>query len=425
MTTFDHDDAGNLTEKVIEPDGDGDVYLKTTTDYGEAGVVEKVTTEDNAGDQRVEEFDYDDDLLHPTAVTNPLGQTTTTKTHSGLGVELETTDVNGVPTTMRYDKFGRLRETHHPDGNSERITHFSFLGAMMTTTKGADGSEAVSLLDLLGREMETRVRAFDGNRSRVFTTYNKLGLPASKSRPAIGSGPSLHKTTYAYDNRGRMIRKVSPDGATVQYAYDKLSMTVTDAKGVPTTTVQSLDGDVAERRQAGGLETTYTYGPFGELTKVRAPDGSTQTMSYDAVGHRTRHSDPSSGIATTDYNAFGNVVTETNGAQEAAEFERDKLGRIEKVTSPDGTESRTWDTAENGVGQLASATQRGRGRHPLHLQRRRPDHRQRRGASTVRTMRSATDTTNSAASRPASPIRRSLASRTVAGRVRLQRRPAT
>ena len=131
---------------------------------------------------------------------------------------------------------------------------------------------------------------------------------------------------------------------------------MTDAKGAATTTVESLDGEVAERRQAGGLETTYSYGPFGEVAKVEAPDGSTQTMSYDVLGRRTRHSDPSNGIATTDYNGFGETVRETNGAQEATEFVRDKLGRVEKVTSPDGTETRTWDTAENGVGQLASAT---------------------------------------------------------------------
>ena len=39
--------------------------------------------------------------------------------HSGLGVTLDTHDANGVPTTMKYDRFGRLRQINHADGHFE------------------------------------------------------------------------------------------------------------------------------------------------------------------------------------------------------------------------------------------------------------------------------------------------------------------
>ena len=140
-TTFDYDEAGNRVETVVEPNGAEDAYLKTTTDYGESGEVRKVTVEDKKGEERPETFDYDDDLLYPTTVTNARGHTTTTKTHSGLGLPLEVTDPNGVTTTMKYDTFGRLRETNYADGDFERIGHFGFLGDMIATTTLADGRE--------------------------------------------------------------------------------------------------------------------------------------------------------------------------------------------------------------------------------------------------------------------------------------------
>jgi RHS repeat-associated protein len=360
-TTFDYDEAGNLTETVVEPDGGADVYQKTTTDYGEAGEVRKVTVEDKTGEQRVDEFDYDDDLLHPTTTTNARGHTSESTYHSGLGVPLETKDANGVRTTMSYDKFGRLRRTSYADGGFDRIGHLSIFGGQVTTTTSADGSETVRSRDQLGREIVRRVLGFDGEWRRVFSTYNKLGLLESESRPSKSADPSPHKTTYEYDNRGRTTRVVDPDGMATSYFYDRLRSTTRDARGVEFSTEAGVDGDVVKRVEPdpasadGRLETTYTYGPFGELTETEAPDGSTQTMDYDVLGRRVDLDDPSAGVTETAYNGFGEVVSETNGADETTEFGYDELGRVDKVTSPDGTETRTWDTADHGKGQLAAA----------------------------------------------------------------------
>ena len=361
-TASDYDDAGNLTETIVEPDGDADVYLKTTTDVGDAGEVRKVTVEDKTGEQRVEEFDHDDDLLHPTKVTNARGHTSETTFHSGLGVPLETKDANGVRTTMAYDKFGRLRRTNYADGDFERIGHLSIFGGQVTTTTRADGSEAVRSVDQLGREVLRRVRGFDGEWRRVFSTYNMLGLVETESRPSESADPSPHQTTYEYDNRGRRTRVVDPDGMATSYGYDRFTTKTRDARGIEFSTQSGVDGDVLKRIEPdpasadGVIETTYDYDPFGDVTRVEAPDESVQTMDYDVLGRRTLHTDPSAGTTETTYNGFGEVVSETNGAEETTEFAYDELSRVEKVTSPDGTETRTWDTAEHGKGMLASAT---------------------------------------------------------------------
>ena len=78
-------------------------------------------------------------------------------------------------------------------------------------------------------------------------------------------------------------------------------------------------------------------------------------MQYDTLGRLDQHVDPSRGTAETSYNAFGEQVRQTNGAGEETTLSYDDLGRVTQTTSPDGTATNTWDSADNGIGYLASA----------------------------------------------------------------------
>ena len=78
-------------------------------------------------------------------------------------------------------------------------------------------------------------------------------------------------------------------------------------------------------------------------------------MHYDPLGRRTRLDDPSSGTTITTYNAFGEVATVTDAENRITTFEYDPLGRVKKVTSPDGVATNTWDTAAHGLGKLDEA----------------------------------------------------------------------
>ena len=90
-------------------------------------------------------------------------------------------------------------------------------------------------------------------------------------------------------------------------------------------------------------------------------------MDYDVLGRRTLHSDPSAGATETTYNGFGETVTETDANDDTTTYTYDVLGRVEKVTSPDGTESRTMGCGEPRRRTAGIRQERRRSRDPLHL----------------------------------------------------------
>jgi RHS repeat-associated protein len=356
-TAYDYDDSGNPALSVVEPNNP-DLKLSTVTRYREFGVIDSVTRTDSAGNSRTEGYRYDDDALYPTHTINAVGHETSVTVHSGLGVMLESADPNGVKTTMRYDGFGRLVETNYADGGFEHVSNGA-LGFQQVTTTTAGGGHTSVLVDPLGREVEQRVRTFDGTTATVFTEYDDRGRVLRRSRPTLPDATPLY-TTYGYDNRDRVISVTHPDGAVTRHEYIGRETHTSDPRNTESYTVLNVDGDVESRYQddpdsTAWLRTRFEYGPFGLTTRMTAADGSTQTTRYDTLGRVDQHVDPSSGTTESSYNAFGEPVRQTNGAGEETTLRYDDLGRITETSSPDGTATNTWDTAENGIGYLTSA----------------------------------------------------------------------
>jgi RHS repeat-associated protein len=358
-SAFDYDDKGNPFLNVVEPD-QARLRLTTITEFGEFGIVKSISRSDDAGPVRKATFEFGGtDKLYPTVTTNAMGHQTLIETDPGLGVQTRVTDSNGVVTTMRYDTFGRLRQTNRADGSFERIDHLPTGGRQLTTTTDAGGGVTAVLVDQLNRERERRVRAFDGRMATVYTDYDALGRVSRVSRPAL-PGETIQYSTYTYDGRARIKTETAPDGAATRYDYIGLESHVRDAKGTESYTVRSVDGDVVssfedDPNATAWLVTTIAYDGFGQPTRISAPDDTVQTMHYDTLGRRDQLVDPSSGTTDTGYNAFGEITSHTDGARRTTTTTYDRLGRVASITSPDGTAINTWDTAQFGKGRLASA----------------------------------------------------------------------
>jgi YD repeat-containing protein len=245
-STNDYDDNGNATLSVVEPD-DSDLTLTTETTYGEFGTVESVTSTDAADNSRTERYTYDANKLYATSTIDAVGHETKVTMHSGLGVVLEATDPNDVKTTMRYDGFGRLVETNEADGSFEHFNNGAFLGFQQVITNTAGGGQTSVLMNALGREIEQRVRTFDGQTAKVFMQYDERGRLSKRSRATLPGGTPQF-TTYAHDNRDRVTSATQPNGAVTRHEYAGLETHTFDARSTERYTVANADGDVESPR---------------------------------------------------------------------------------------------------------------------------------------------------------------------------------
>jgi RHS repeat-associated protein len=361
-STFDHDEKGNLEVTTVEPN-QPELRLTSTTVYGQFGVVTSVTKTDNTGQSRTDTREYENsDQLYPTATVNAAGHRTEIETHSGLSVPISTRDPNGVLTTFRYDRFGRLRETNRANGSFEHITHSYLGGPQLTTTTNADGSEAAELVDVLGRTRERRITAFDGRTATTYTDHDTLGRGVARTSRATLPGEQPQYTVTTYDNLGRTKSVTAPDGAQKRHEYLNLETHTYDGMGVHSYVVETVDRQVDsiyedDPNSTNWLRTQFKYWAFGEIREVIAPDNTSQTMHHDTLGRLIRTEEPSRGVTQTTYNAFGEVATITDAENRVTTFdEYDPLGRVKKKTSPDGVAINTWDTALHGIGKLDQAT---------------------------------------------------------------------
>jgi RHS repeat-associated protein len=354
--------SGRIKEVIIEPDAPIDplLHLKTTFDYGTYGNLTTVKRINSTGVERKVTLAYDTAGMYPRTATNDLGHFVEVKPDPTLGVPLETYDANRVPTSMKYDRFGRLREVIQADGYFERYTTSGPLTEIVTVATGpttsTEGGRIIA--DVLGRPIEARNLAFGTGFNAVKTSYDLLGRVATRSRPHAVGG-AVHNATFSYDLRGRLVRAVAPDNVTVTHEYRGLETWTRDGKGIDSYVLERSDGKIDssfedDPKSTSWLRTRLEYAPFDLVNKVIAPDSTAQTMKYDKRGRRFELIDPSAGKTTTTYNAFSDVTSEVNGANETSSYSYDVLGRLRTVTSPDGTTTYTWDPV-NQKGKLSTA----------------------------------------------------------------------
>ena len=91
-----------------------------------------------------------------------------------------------------------------------------------------------------------------------------------------GSSASNAVTTWEYDSRNRVSKKIYADSSYYQYTFD-------------------ASGNLASRRDGKAVVTTYDYNAFNKLTLIDYPTDADVTLSYDGMGRRISMTDGSRG----------------------------------------------------------------------------------------------------------------------------------
>jgi RHS repeat-associated protein len=374
LVTYDYSPTlpRSLTKVTIEPTSFGSNHLEVgITSWNQFGLPQTLDAVDLKGEHRITEIQYDDqEGSQPTVITNPAKHVFRTIYDKGSNLPIWRMEPNALVTSIYHYPFGRLQAVVPPDNNVLTMSYTSPAssdGVLKITRKRSSGEVKSTVFDSLDRPTSTEWLAMNGKTARTETSYDSVFLdkPSSLSVPQFTDDPGdIKKTWIYYDNAGRPLEVLAPDGRFAQVAYSGLKSTITDPKGNQSYSIEddlrriTKHVSIMPASDVGGareIATTYVWGAFSQLEKIVDANGHAVQASYDTVGRVSSTTDPDRGSKTLTFNAFGDLISVLD-AVGTTTFTPDALGRTTNVVSPDGTATYTWDTATNGIGQLATST---------------------------------------------------------------------
>ncbi|MEU5810564.1 RHS repeat-associated core domain-containing protein [Streptomyces sp. NPDC047718] len=170
-------------------------------------------------------------------------------------------------------------------GTETKRTTTTYTGDTTTVVPPQGGTAVTTVVDVLGRTVETKEytdAARTASHSTLYT-YDRLG------RLGQVTDASAAKWTYTYDVRGQQVETSDPDKGVIKTTYDAAGRAtdVTDARGVTLHSDYDELGRVTAVKQGATLLTSSVYDTVakGQLTKsTRYVDGNafeSETLSFN------------------------------------------------------------------------------------------------------------------------------------------------
>ena len=379
---------GNLTSKQVwlSP---GNYYITASTiKYDQYG--NPVTVRDAAN---ITTTNFYDSFYQTFLVTNVTAAFTNQFVYDvRSGAAVSSTDVKGLVTSNILDVFYRPKETwistapYGPTTLWREKVDYSLGGvgdgasANYVRTRinnGVDainGHETYTYADGLGRPIQTRVEAENGQYRVIDTLYDDRGNVNYRTLPYFSAGTGFSVLTGShlgplaeFDPIGRAVRTTpgyqivfdasgqivsqGPTGGdsgsplasgTIAYGdgNNPWATVSTDAEGKVKKSCHDAYGrvtQVVEVTSGGDFNTFYGYDLVGNLTKVTNHTGQVVTMSYDSLGRKISMSDPDMGSWTYKYDNAGRLIEQLDAKQNWTRFfYSDALGRLttKKIYDP-------------------------------------------------------------------------------------------
>jgi len=352
-------DANNRRVRTLHPDG-------TTDQVGYDLLGRQVNKTDQAGVTTQYRYDALGRLI---GVTDALGQDTDYG-YDAQGNQVTQTDANGNTTAFGYDAMGRRVSRTLPLGMTETMA-YDVAGSLASKTD-FNGRTTTFVYDSLNRLSEKRPDPATGE-AVVRFAYTPSG---QRARMEDASGV----TTYAYDDRDRLIEKASPQGtlsygydaagnllsiqsgnaggAAMSYAYDALNRlaSVTDANGATTYGYDAV-GNLASYVYPNGVEHGYTYNALNRLTELEVTSAGTPIARYGyglgPTGNRLSVTELSGRRAGYGYDALYRLTSETvtgdpGGVNGSVGYVYDPVGnRLERDSTLAPVPPQTFDYDAN------------------------------------------------------------------------------
>ncbi len=363
------------TKTVYPSDQNSELVTKETYTYDDYGNILSVTLEAPQNltlEPRVTSFEYDNTnrfVKEKTIFTNEGDNLVTEYDfYPALGLLKWEKDIRGNQTDYVYDGFGKLTHTYHPDGTSSHSNtdwannhQYAPEAALFFATNNKEVEhetwhETTRFFDAMGRELRSMAYNLQGDPVLVDMEYDENGRLKTVTEPYYADdGPSLN-TSYDYDQLGRLIVAVSPDGSKTETEYDGRTVTTTiTATNVWSTKIVNAMGLTDWSKDPTGV-INYDYNGKGQLIQVHA-QGQYTYFDYDIAGNQNELIDPNAGTTAYTYNAFGELTSQTDANGNTYEMVFDDLGRLKTKTLVSGSSDVTTveyytSNTDNGFGLL-------------------------------------------------------------------------
>ncbi|MBI4516444.1 MAG: RHS repeat protein [Deltaproteobacteria bacterium] len=376
-----YDGLGNL-EEVIDPAGktmklerqaDGQITAitdrlgnRTQLSYYPNGNLQSITTPGGAdgGLARTTLFSHDP-FDNPTSVTDPVGNVWRYQFDAGDRL-LKATDARGQSVTLSYLE-GLLQTVTAPanqgSGGNPRTTRYRYdsTGQLeRILSEVAPGVEQMrARFDYTGfGELKRLIRLMNGAEKATSYSYDSLGRAVSSKDPLGRTSTVSHapfcnsisettargvKRTYAFDTLCQ-LKEVEVSAGKTTYAYDELGRLVSVTQpGESGAVYGSARYGVDKYGAAGSASESrrFEWDSLDRLTRVIFPDGKTIQYGYDAEGQLTRLTDAFGKVTAYTYYADGRLKTVS--VQRSAEADRvfsyryDVAGRLSEIVYPAST----------------------------------------------------------------------------------------
>ena len=301
-------------------------------------------------------------------------------------------DVLGRTTQFEHDGFGRVRAVMLPNGTERRFAWGPRDLLMSEEGVGDDGTGVARRLaftvhayDEKGRRTSTTIQLFEDDPALAsdHTTlffhdandrlerivdhrggitqrqYDGLGRLVAQTDPLgnverfvhdaagqvieqhadhlePGGGLTTITRRFAYDERGRLVETIEPDGARVTHVHDDRDLPVraTDRLGVVTETeFDAFNLGCGRSTMWAGWRSPSS----GNMIRIHAspptrPVGEVSTYAYDSVGRMVSLLYPGGFASTRTYNAQNQLERETTGERCGADYAYDAAGRVAGIT---------------------------------------------------------------------------------------------
>ncbi len=387
VTTYEYDDAGNVTSIRIDGFTPAGVAVSQTTAFQYNGPLNQLSLIDGprtdvaditALDYYADDASEGDNRGRLRSVIGPTGIADRDNIqYSATGKVLSEQRPNGLSVTYTYypgnDRLETITETDQ-GSSDDRVTHFTYLPTgetdVVTTAHGTSDATSIDF-DYDDARRLTRITDGLGNyiEYELDTEGNVTQEDIYDSTHVLRN--ALSRTFDAYSH----VDLVTRENESLDYyvAADGRPITVKNGRGKTT----SLSYDNAKRQttqvaDSSGVAANTGFNDYDAADRpgyIRDPEFNQTYFDYDDLGDLLSQDSPDTGLTSFDaYDGAGNILQKTDAKGLVFQYSYDALNRLVVVDvqgSTDDDLSFVYDSCTNGTGRLCSVAKGIGGSNPV------------------------------------------------------------